>query len=186
MAARRETYMALVGGFNLLANMTMFHLAHAASQLSRFLTNPGPSHFAAAVRVLVYLRGSGDRPLVFAPNTDRGLDTFVDSDWGVKFSCSGCLVFYHGCLFHWFSKMQRSVLLSSAEAEYFGAMMTARDLIFIRELLLDLAITLNGASVVSSDSRSAILMAYDPIAFKKTKHILRAAASSCVIWWRVR
>ena len=54
-----------------------------------------------------------------------------------------------------------AVLLSSAESEYFGAMMTARDLIFIRELpLLDLAITLNGASVVSSDSRSAILMAY--------------------------
>ena len=34
---------------------------------------------------------------------------------------------------------------------------------------------LNGPSVIYSDSRSAILMAFDPIAFKKTKHILRSA-----------
>jgi hypothetical protein len=51
----------------------------------------------------------------------------------------GCLIFYHGCLFHWFSKMQKSVSLSSAEAEYFGAMMAARDLIFVRDLLIELA-----------------------------------------------
>ena len=45
-----------------------------------------------------------------------------DSSWATRFSVSGCLIFYHGCLFHWFSKMQKSVSLSSAEAEYFGAM----------------------------------------------------------------
>ena len=37
-----------------LANMTMPWLAYAASQLARFLTNPGPSHYAAALRVLLY------------------------------------------------------------------------------------------------------------------------------------
>lgn len=71
--------------------------------------------------------------------------------------------------------MQRSVSLSSAEAEYFGAMMAARDVIFIRELLADLAIVLACASNIFSDSKSAVGMAYDPVSFKKTKHILRAA-----------
>ena len=85
------------------------------------------------------------------------------------------MVFYHGCLFHWFSKMQRSVSLSSAEAEYFGAMLAARDVIFSREILVDLGIDLGGPSIISSDSKSAVDMAYDAIAFKKTKHILRAA-----------
>ena len=65
--------------------------------------------------------------------------------------------------------------LSSAEAEYFGAMMAARDLVFIRDLLADLAITLDGPCVVWSDSRSAVALAFDPVAFKQTKHILRAA-----------
>jgi hypothetical protein len=85
------------------------------------------------------------------------------------------MIFFHGCLFHWFSKMQKSVSLSSAEAEYFGAMMAARDVIFIRDILIDLGITLDGPSVIFSDSKSAVDMSVDPVAFKKTKHILRAA-----------
>ena len=92
----------------------------------------------------------------------------------MRFSVSGCLVFYHGCLVHWFSKMQKSVSLSSAEAEYFGAMMAARDLIWLRDLLVDLRIKMSGPTVIRSDSKSAVGMAFDPIAFKQTKHIMRA------------
>ena len=78
-------------------------------------------------------------------------------------------------MFHWFSKMQRSVTLSSAEAEFFGAMLAARDVIFIRELMIDLDIPPSGPSLIKSDSKSAVDMTFDPIAFKKTKHILRSA-----------
>ena len=66
----------------------------------------------------------------------------------------------------------------SAEAEYFGGMMAARDVAFTRDLLVDLGIVLAGAVVIYSDSRSAIDMTRDPVAFigfKKTKHIVRAA-----------
>ena len=66
MTARRDAYMSLVGGFLWLSGMTMWHLAYASGELARFLTNPGPSHFRAAVRVLTYLRDGGGRPLVFA------------------------------------------------------------------------------------------------------------------------
>ena len=106
---------------------------------------------------------------------NRPGDILVDSNWSVRFSVSGCLVFYHGCLIHWFSKMQKSVSLSSAEAEYFGGMMTARDLLWLRDVLVDLAIVLDAASVMWSDSKSAIDMSFDPVAFKNTKHITRAA-----------
>lgn len=53
--------------------------------------------------------------------------------------------------------------------------LAARDLIFIRELLTELGITADNPSIIYSDSRSAIGLALDPVAFKKTKHILRAA-----------
>jgi hypothetical protein len=58
--------------------------------------------------------------------------------------------------------MQKSVSLSSAEAEYFGAMMAARDLIFARDLLVELAIPLKGPSVIWSDSKSASLLSTCP------------------------
>ena len=54
--------------------------------------------------------------------------------------------------------MQKSVALSSAEAEYFGAMMTARDLVFIRDLLYDLSVQLESPCVIWCDSRSAVAM----------------------------
>ena len=85
------------------------------------------------------------------------------------------MFFFYGCLFHWFSKMQRSVTLSSAEAEFFGTMLAAKEVIFIRELLIDLGFIIDAASVIKCDSKSAVGMAFDPVAFKKTKHILRAA-----------
>ena len=68
------------------------------------------------------------------------------------------LFFKYGRLFHWFSKMQKSVSLSSAEAEYFGAMMLAREIMFIRELLVELNETPSGPSVIFSDSASAVDM----------------------------
>jgi hypothetical protein len=175
LKAQREIYMSIVGGLLWLANMTRFDIAFAASQLSRALTNPSTMHLKAAARVLIYLRHSQARTLLFQPNTDLFLDTYVDSSWSTRFSCSGAMYFIHGCLFHWFSKMQRSVTLSSAEAEYFGAMLAARDLLFIRELLLELGLQHDKPSVIHCDSKSAVDMAFDPVAFKKTKHILRAA-----------
>ena len=102
-------------------------------------------------------------------------EVYVDSNWATKLSCSGAFFFLHGCPFHWFSKMQKSVTLSSAEAEYFGATLAARDVCFVRELLTDLEISPDGPTVMWSDSKSAIDMSLDPVAFKKTKHILRAA-----------
>ena len=80
-----------------------------------------------------------------------------------------------GALIHWFSKTQKSVSLSTAEAEYFGAMLVSKDLMWLRELLLDLGYPQKGPTRLRLDSKSAIDMAFDPVAFKKTKHIMRAA-----------
>ena len=78
-------------------------------------------------------------------------------------------------LVHWFSKTQRSVSFSSAEAELFGAILAARETVFFRELLHDLALTPSGPTRLYSDSKSCVDLSYDPVSFKKTKHILRAA-----------
>eukprot|EP00900_Chrysochromulina_parva_P013596 jgi/Chrpa1/22237/Chrysochromulina_OHIO_Genome00023916-RA len=56
MAVRRDAYMSLVGGLLWLANMSLPLIAYPTGQLARFLTNPGPSHFQAALRVLLYVR----------------------------------------------------------------------------------------------------------------------------------
>ena len=80
-----------------------------------------------------------------------------------------------GCAIHWFAKTQRSVSLSSTEAEFFAAMMAARDGLHMRDVLSDLGCLSPGATIIRSDNKSVIDLALDAIAFKKTKHIMRAA-----------
>jgi hypothetical protein len=156
--------------------------AFAASQLARFVSNPGEIHFNAAVRVLIYLQGTSDRALVFSPGAseNRPFEIYVDSDWATKFSSSGALYFYNGCLIAfdiaWFAKVQRSVSFSSAESEMFGAILCCQGrCVLYRELFVDLGIAINAPTRIFSDSKSVIDLSVDPVSFKKTKHILRAA-----------
>ena len=64
---------------------------------------------------------------------------------------------------------------STAEAEYISASMAAREAIFIIELVKDFDAHTAAPVPMHLDSKSAIDMAFDPVAFKKTKHILRDA-----------
>ena len=176
MQSKRHDYMAIVGALLWLSNVTYFQLAFPSSQLARFVSNPGEEHFSAAIRVLIHVR---DHPwtLRFDAKIDGGcpLMIYVDSDWSVKFSSSGALFFFGRCLIAWFSKVQRSVSFSSAESEIFGAILAAKEGIYFRELLHDLMLAPDGPTRIFSDSKSCIDLSFDPVSFKKTKHILRAA-----------
>ena len=175
MQSRRADYMALVGGYLWLANVTRPEIAYIASQLARFVSNPGKVHYAAAIRVLLYLQGSSSRTLSFQPVSTRPFRVFVDSDWAVKYSVSGAVFELMGCAVHWFSKTQRSVSLSSTEAEWFAAMVAAREGMYFRDLLTELGVPLVGPTALRSDNKSVKELSLDSVAFKKTKHILRAA-----------
>ena len=174
MASKHDEYMSMVGAILWIANVTRPELAFAASQLARFVSNPGEAHHAAAVRVLYYLHGSAQRGLVFSA-TASPLVIYSDSDWSADFSVSGCVCYYRGCVIAWFAKTQKSVSLSSAEAEYYGASLAAKEGMWLRDLLADFGYTQEGPTALKLDSKSAIDMALDPVAFRKTKHILRAA-----------
>jgi hypothetical protein len=103
------------------------------------------------------------------------LEVYSDASWLAQFSVTGGLIYYRGCLVSWWSRRQRSVSHSSAEAEYFAASAASREAIYIRDLLDDLGMGMRTATPLLLDSKAAINLASDPVAFKKTKHILRAA-----------
>ena len=54
-------------------------------------------------------------------------------------------------------------------------MLAAKDVVWLRDLLHDLGLLRPGPTTILSDSKSAVDLAFDPVAFKNTKHILRAA-----------
>ena len=56
----------------------------------------------------------------------------------------------------------------------FGLCLAVKEGLFYRDLLFDLSILGVGPTVVWIDSQGALHLSLDPVAFKKTKHILRA------------
>ena len=50
-----------------------------------------------------------------------------------------------------------------------------REVLFMRDIIADFGITLPGPTVIRTDNKGVVDLSYDPVAFKKTKHILRAA-----------
>ena len=71
----------------------------------------------------------------------------------------------------WSSKKQLAVALSSTEAEYRGAAMTACEIAWLRKLLDDLGLQVDKKVVIYCDNLSSIQLARNPVFHARTKHI---------------
>jgi hypothetical protein len=174
MKDKVETYMTVTGALLWLAACTRPDLAFCVSVLARFVSNPAEAHYVAMQRALIYLRDHADFGLHYAPDRS-GLVVYSDANWSERLSTSGAAFFFRGCLVAWYSRLQRCVSHSTAEAEFVAASAAAREGIFHREVLADLDETPSGPTPLRLDSKSAIDLTFDAVAFKKTKHILRDA-----------
>ena len=74
-------YRELVGSLNYLATCTRPDIVTAVSVLSRFLVNPGRSHWRAARRVLLYLKGTSHLSLTYTRTGNASLDSFTTIDY---------------------------------------------------------------------------------------------------------
>ncbi|ETP08782.1 hypothetical protein F441_15296 [Phytophthora nicotianae CJ01A1] len=123
MEMQRKLYRALIGCLLYITTCTRPDVAYIVTQLSRFLENPGQQHWKAAIRVLRYLKGTRELGIVYS-GTSSGvkLTAYTDADWGSnpddRRSVSGTMVTISGAPVIFKSKYQRTVALSSAEAEY--------------------------------------------------------------------
>ena len=73
-------------------------------------------------------------------------------------------------LVSWASKKQKSVALSTAEAEYIAADHCCAQLLWMRQTLRDFGHNLSKVPLLC-DNESAILMADNPVEHNRTKHI---------------
>eukprot|EP00961_Rhodomonas_salina_P004156 57027-Rhodomonas_salina.1 len=137
--ANVKEYQQLVWSLNYLVAWTRGDLAFTVSQLSLFIVNPGPSHVAAAKRVLRYAKGTREVSITFTKDatTANHLYAFVNADHAGdpegRRSVTGFCVMLNGRAVSWESKRQNVTALSSAESEFCSASACGCEIFYLRQ-----------------------------------------------------
>ncbi|XP_024457130.2 uncharacterized mitochondrial protein AtMg00810-like [Populus trichocarpa] len=97
-------------------------ITYSVHILSRFMHEPRQPHMATALRVVHYLKSASGQGLLLHSNNPLHLKAFCDSDWAgcpiTRRSTTRYCVFLGNSLISWRTKRQKTVSLSSVEAEY--------------------------------------------------------------------
>ena len=158
-----------------LITSTRPDLLFAVGQCARFISNPAPEYFKALNRIWQYLTYSKNFTLKFCPQK-LTLQGFVDADWGGDYttrkSTTGYLFLFGNSAVSWSSKLQKTVALSSCEAEYMALKEGIKEQIWLECLYKQLDIPWQDEqTTLHSDSQSAIELAKNPEHHARTKHI---------------
>jgi hypothetical protein len=167
-------YRQLIGSLMYLVN-TRPDICFAVNTLSQFMVEPRRVHWVAAKHVLRYLCGTVDYGLDYHRGDGVRLVGYTDSDWAGcvsdRKSTSGCCFGLGSAVVSWFSRKQKSVALSSAEAEYMAASQASCEALWLRKMLIGLFGVQLRPTVIYCDNQSCIKLSENPVFHDRSKHI---------------
>jgi len=177
-----KEYQRITGSLMYLMLGTRPDLAFAVSKLCQFNAKPQTHHRTQALRCLRYAMTTRNLKLVFgrAHGTFEGklpLEGYSDADYAScrvsRRSTTGTLFYLLNSLIAWTSRRQHLTALSSCEAEYVALCDSAKELVWIRNLVSEISPGLADTTptVVHEDNEAAIKLASNPIDHARSKHI---------------
>ena len=143
------------------------------------MSNPNKSHYTALERIWKYLVFTTDYTLEYTKNLSVpfSLIGYADADQGgdlvYRKSTIGYIFTINNAPLSWASKLQKSVALSSCEAEYIALKEAVKEYIYLINLLKSLNIHKENkiSYYLFSDNQAAIELAKNPVYYSKLKHI---------------
>lgn len=124
-----------------LAVSTRPDIIHAVSVLSQYNSNFGTQHWVAAKRVLRYLKNTENLGLIFKKSGEN-LVGYADADWGANIddrrSYTGYVFSFANAAVSWESRKQRTIAMSSTEAEYMALSESTKEAIHLRRFLSEI------------------------------------------------
>ena len=173
---KKVPYQSLIGTLMYLSVSTRPDISYTISVLSQFNINPGKAHWAAAKRVLRYLRNTLNHGLKFK-KTNSDLVGYVDADWAGdiddRVSHTGYVFKLADAAVTWEARKQKTIALSSTEAEYMALGEAAKETVYLRNLLKEIGFLKQdaGPTIVYCDNQGAQKLMRNPIYHSRTKHI---------------
>jgi transposase InsO family protein len=149
-------------------------IAYAVIKMSQFLANPSQEHLDKAMYIMHYLVGIQDYQIVYYGDKSKGLLAYTDSDWAAdpikRQSTMGFFVTLASSIVCWQSCLQKTVALSSTEAEYMALSDTCHQILWIQSLFGELGYTLTRIPICGNNQGS-IFIGSNPVQERCTKHI---------------
>jgi hypothetical protein len=178
-AVAHYPYAEAVGTLQWLVGTTRPEIAYAVSHVSTFLANWGKKHWEAVKHIMLYLKATRDVKLRFKSPSSKDnfmqLTAYADADWAnckdSRRSQGGYIVKVGGNLVFARSMKQRIVTLSSMEAEFVAAAECAKEVVWMRRLLLDLGFPQMEPTSIFEDNQSCICLSLNPVTHSRSKHI---------------
>ena len=168
-------FRSIVGSLRYLTH-TRPDLLYSVGILSRYMEHPTSDHLASAKRVLRYVKGTLDFGLRYSKyNSHNAIFGYSDSDFAGDIddrkSTSGYVFFMGSSVICWGSMKQKTVALSSCEAEYIAATTATCQGIWLNRLVSELRGGEEKAWKLLIDNQSVITLSKNPVHHSRTKHI---------------
>ena len=168
------SFQQVIGSLLYIMLGTQPDIAFAVTKLSQYAANPLQDHLNRVYYICCYLSGTANYALICDGKGNGGMIAYADSDWASdpikRKSTLGYLVKLAIGVFSWNSHAQKSIALSSTEAEYMSLSDTSRQLVWIRTLFKEIGINL-GPIPLCGDKQGSIFLASNPVQEKQIKPI---------------
>jgi len=151
-------------------------LAFSVGVASRYMEKPTVMHMQAVKKIIRYLKDITDLGLVYTlGNEKEALVGYSDSDMGADLggrrSTAGMAFYFNESLITWNSQKQKTVALSSCEAEFMAATAAAMQALWLRNYYSELTETKPLIVPLYVDNNSAIALMKNAVFHGRSKHI---------------
>jgi len=154
-------------------------IANAVRELSKLLDKPTVAAIKEMHRCIKYVLDTHEYGLKIYPtrldDEKWTMTVYTDSDWAgdkdTRKSVSGFIVYLINVPIMWRSRQQRSVTLSSSEAEFVSLSEAAKEIKFVYQIMLSMGLKVNTPIIVRVDNVAAIFMTENISTSQRTRHV---------------
>lgn len=168
-------YQEAVGSLMFAALLTRYDIMFATNYVSRYTSQYEIPHWNAVKRILRYLKGTADLGIEYRKGKVKSLTGYSDADYAkdleTRRSTTGYLFLLNGGPVSWSTQKQKSVSLSTTEAEYVAASEAAKEATWIRQFLSDIGKPIIQPTPLLIDNQGAVCLIRNPVYHKRTEHI---------------
>jgi hypothetical protein len=165
-----------IGSLMFASVCTRPDISFAVGYLARFTNHPSKQVCNAITRIFQYLKGTSSLGIMIKAEDGARPVVYCDADFAgdtIDYkSTSGVLAMIGSTPVCWYSSKQTTTAQSTTDSEIISMNTATKEIIWIRNLIREIGLSIVQPTKLLCDSKSAIMLAHNPVFHKRTKHIM--------------